>query len=1102
MKLRLLSLLCSVAALAAEPVPANLFNQLQWRLIGPFRGGRVAAVTGVPGDPVTFYFGSVGGGVWKTTDAGTVWSPIFDQQRIASIGAIAVAASNPNILYVGTGEADIRSQIGFGDGVYKSTDAGRTWTNIGLRDTRQIACIRVDPRNPDLVYVAALGHVYGPNAERGVFRSADGGRSWQKVLDRGPDVGATDLAFDPGNSKVIYATVWNARRSVWSQYAPIEGAGSGLFKTTDGGDHWSQLSGHGLPENRWGRSGVAVAAGGRRVYALIDAPNAGIDTAAGIDGPGAGIAASASGLYRSDDSGETWTRSSSDNRITSRNWYFSGITVDPKDPDLVYVPNVAVYRSTDGGRNFTVLKGAPGGDDYRILWVDPADTNRMVLGSDQGTNVSLDKGKTWSTWYNQPTAQMYHVVTDNQFPYSVYGSQQDSGTAAVYSRTDHGEIDARDWYSVGGAESGYIAVDPRNQHILYVGNTNGALVRFDKRTGQSQNITPWPVRGDRAGSISAQKYRYPWTAPLVFSASEPDTLYFGSQYLMKTTDGGLTWHEISADLTGDTRKDTRAAAPSVGENRPVTADNARELGYGVIYTIAPSPLKAGMVWVGSDTGLIHLTRDAGKTWQSVTPPGLSAWSKVTQIEASHFDPAVAYAAVDRHRVEDYKPYVYRTRDYGKTWTLVTEGLHEPAYLNSIKEDPGRKGLLYAATELDVAVSFDDGGHWQSLQLNLPTVSVRDLAIHGDDLVAATFGRGFWILDDIAPLRQIDELRQMDEKAAASEAFLFKPATAIRMNPEGFFGSPFPPEEPKAKNPPEGALIDYFLKAATPGEVTLEITLEILDGKNQVVRRFSSEERPAAPSRPGAIADIWIVPPAHLTAKPGMNRFAWDLRYAAPGADDSDAAEFGRAQGPQVLPGTYQARLTVAGGSAKLSYTQPFKVTLDPRSTATPVELEKKLSLCLSIAAEMGKAADAARDASTLRRLLADRRQAANGALVAKIAALDLEVARIAGGGGGGRGGRGGGGGRGGRAGPASATPNLRSVSSLLGAALSVAESADRTPPGSAYEISQQATRDLAALMANWRTLRDAKLAELNRELQQNKLPVIDLPAIKLARAVN
>jgi photosystem II stability/assembly factor-like uncharacterized protein len=982
MKSRLLLFLCTFTAFAAQPVPAGLYDQLQWRMIGPFRGGRVAAVTGVPGDPVTFYFGSVGGGVWKTTDAGTVWTPIFDQQRIASIGAIAVAPSNPNILYVGTGEADIRSQIGFGDGVYKSVDAGKTWTNVGLRDTRQIACIRVDPRDPGLVYVAALGHAYGPNPERGVFRSLDGGRTWQKVLDRGPDTGAVDLAFDPANSKVIYATMWNARRSVWSQYAPLEGPGSGLFKTIDGGDHWTRIAGHGLPENQWGRAGIAVGDAGRRVYVVIDAPGSG-------------------GLYRSDDSGQTWTHASSDNRITSRAWYFSGITVDPKDPDLVYVPNVAVYRSTDGGRNFTVLKGQPGGDDYRILWIDPTETNRMVLGSDQGTNISLDKARTWSTWYNQPTAQMYHAITDNRFPYSVYGSQQDSGTAAVYSRTDHGEIGARDWYSVGGAESGYIAVDPKNQNILYVGDTNGALARFDKRTGQSQNITPWPVRGGGgpSGNISTLKYRYPWTAPLVFSSIEPNTLYFGSQYLMKTVDGGLTWHEISPDLTGDTRKDKTAAAPG-----PVTPDNARELGYGVIYTIAPSPLRAGMVWVGSDTGLIHLTRDAGKTWQNVTPAGLPAWSKITQIEASHFDPSVAYAAVDRHRREDYQPYVYRTRDFGKTWTPQTEGLHEPAYLNSIKEDPERKGLLFAATELDVAVSFDDGDHWQSLQLNLPAVSVRDLVIHGDDLVAATFGRGFWILDNISSLRQMDE-----RKAAASEAFLYKPATAIRMNPEAFFGTPFPPEEPKAKNPPEGAMIDFFLRSAPAGEVTLEI----LDGKNQVVRRYSSTERPQSPPRPGAIADIWMAPPAQLTAKAGMNRFAWDLRYAAPGAEEDEADEFGPpAQGPQVLPGTYRARLTVAGHS----YMEPFKVTLDPRSTATAVELQKQLDLCLAISRDMAKAAGAAREG----RLLTGPRNAAQ-----------TEIAALA---------------------------------RLLRAALIVAESADRTPPASAYQIFQQASRKLTALL--------------------------------------
>jgi photosystem II stability/assembly factor-like uncharacterized protein len=943
--------------------PTSLYDQLQWRMIGPFRGGRVAAVAGVPGDGTTFYTSSVGGGVWKTTNAGTTWFPIFDSQPIASIGAIAVAPSNPNILYVGTGEADIRSQIGFGDGVYKSTDAGKTWQHVGLKDTRQIACIRVDPRDPNLVYVAALGHVYGPHPDRGVYRSRDGAQTWEKVLDKGSEIGATDLALDPADSDTIYATVWNARRTVWSQYAPLEGPGSGLYKSTDGGDHWTQLTGHGLPDSQWGRSGIAVAAGGKRVYALIDAKGAG-------------------GLYRSDDAGANWSRASSDNRIYSRNWYFSGITVDPKNPDLVYIPNVATYRSTDGGHTFTVLKGAPGGDDYRILWVDPTEPRRMILGSDQGTNISVDAGASWSSWYNQPTAQLYHVTTDNQWPYHVYGSQQDSGTAAIPSRTNHGLIDARDWYSVGGAESGYIAVDPKNNNILYVGNTNGTLARFDKRTGQSQNITPNPLRNDRAASISAAKYRFPWTAPLVFSPVEPDTLYYGAQYLLKTTDGGLTWKEISGDLTGDTRKDKSVVTAA-------TTENARELGYGVVYAIAPSPLRAGMIWTGSDTGLIHLTRDGGKTWQNVTPPGLSAWSKISQIEASHFDPAEAWASVDRHRLEDYKPYIYRTRDFGKTWTLIADGLGEPAYVNSVKEDPRKKGLLFAATELSAVVSFDDGDHWQSLKRNLPAVSVRDLVIHGDDLVAATFGRGFWILDDITALRQIGE------STAASDAVLFKPADAVRLNPDGFFGTPFPPEEPQAKNPPEGAVIDYYLKSAG------EVTLEILDSKGTVVRKYSSADRAERSRAPQAIADYWIAAPTRLIGVAGHNRFAWDLRYALPAQEESPFAR--AAQGPLAVPGNYQVKLTAAGHT----YAQPLKVVMDPRSTATVAELQKAFDLSMSIVREMER-----------------------------VAALEREGSRDA-----------------------------ARIKRMLSTALAVAGSADRTPPATAYEIAAQASKELTRLLA-------------------------------------
>jgi photosystem II stability/assembly factor-like uncharacterized protein len=773
----------------------------------------------------------------------------------------------------------------------------------------------------------------------------------------------------------------------------------------------------------WRRSGVAVAAGGQRVFVLIDAQEG--------------------GLFRSDDSGQTWTRTSADTRLTSRGWYFSGITVDPGNPDLVYVPSVALYRSRDGGKTFTVLKGAPGGDDYHILWVDPGTPSRMILGSDQGTNVSLNSGATWSTWYNQPTAQMYHAIVDNQFPYAVYGAQQDSGTAAVMSRTGHGSIDARDWFSVGGGEAGYIAQDPRNPNILYVGDTSGSLSRFDRRTAQAQNITPWPMpSGGPQSSISTRKYRFPWTAPLVFSPTDPATLYYGSQYLLKTTDGGLSWKEISPDLTGDTRKDKTAPAG------PATPENARALGYGVIYSIGPSPLKTGPIWVGSDTGLIHVTRDAGAHWENVTPQGLPDWSRVTQIEASHFDPAVAYAAVDRHRMEDYKPYLYRTRDYGKTWSLLTDGLSEPAYLNSIREDPARKGLLYAATELGVSVSFDDGGHWQSLQLNLPTVSVRDVVVHGDDLAIATFGRGFWILDNASPLRQIDD------RAISSDAFLFKPAAAIRMNPEPFMGTPFPIEEPKAKNPPDGAMVDYYFKSAPAGEVVLEV----LDGKNQVIRRYSSQQREEAPPRrPGAIADYWIEEPLRLTAAAGAHRFVWDLRYAAPRAEPPGENDFdGPPKGPQVLPGTYQLRLTAGGRS----YTQPLVVKLDPRSTATAVDLTKQSELSLSCVREMGKAADALREIRESRRRLAERRPSAKADLASKIAALDAEAARLIEGGDGGRRGN-----------------NLISVSSQLSAALAVTESADRTPPEDAYTLFGLATRELSAELSAWKALQ-SRITEL------------------------
>ena len=949
-------------------------------MIGPFRGGRAEAATGVAGDPNTFYFGAVGGGIWKTTGAGAVWKPIFDGQHIASIGAIEVAPSDPNIIYAGTGETDLRSDIGFGDGVYKSTDAGKTWKNVGLRDSRQIGRILVHPTNPNIVYVAALGHAYGPNEERGVFRSTDGGQTWRKVLYKGPDIGAVDLAGAPEDPQTIYATLWNARRPQRIQYAPNEGPGSGLYKSADGGDNWTQIQGGGLPEDAWRRAGVAVARGtqGRRVYALIDAK--------------------AGGLFRSDDAGRTWVRAGADPRITTRGWYFGRVTVDPKNPDVVYLPNVALYRSVDAGRNFTIVRGAPGGDDYHFLWIDPSEPSRMILATDQGVTISVDAGATWNAWYNQPTAQFYHVATDNQFPYFVYGTQQDSGSVAIASRTGHGQITEQDRRSVGGSESGYIAPDPADPNIVYVAGVYGGLTRFDKRTAQGQNITPWPSFRFNA-DLPNWKYRYPWTPALVFSPAGRNTLYYGSQILLKTTDGGLHWEEISPDLTGMAK-------------------------LGVIYTIAPSPLRAGQIWVGTDTGLVHLTRDGGKTWSDVTPPGVTEWSKITHIEASHFDPATAYAAIDRHRLDDYRPHLYRTRDYGKTWTAVTDGIAEPAFLNAVREDPVRRGLLFAASETGVYLSFDDGDRWQPLQLNLPTCSVRDLVVHGDDLVIATHGRSFWILDDIAPLRQADA------NVASSAVWLYKPAAAIRTSHEGFLGTPLPLEIPKAANPPEGAIIDYYLAAAQD-----PVTLEILDGKDQLVRRFSSTDQPPARERSRAIADPWITAPPRLTGRAGMNRFVWDLRYAAP-----------RTAGPQVLPGTYHVRLTVAGRA----YTQPVQVVLDPRSSASQADLESRLDLGLKAVRAIEQATDAMAQTRAARERLNRLRLGASAnpsapELLSQIASLDPELEQV--------------------------LTGLDKAAGEFSAVLSVAESADRRPPAQAWALLAEANQELAVQLSRWNAAR-------------------------------
>jgi photosystem II stability/assembly factor-like uncharacterized protein len=923
-----LSALCALAVAnpvhaqsRSVPVSARQLSGLRWRLVGPIRGGRTIAVSGIAGDPNDFYFGSVAGGVWKTTDGGLQWKPLFDSQPVSSIGSMAVAPSDPNIIYVGTGEACIRGDISYGDGVYKSVDGGQTWTNIGLKDTRFIGRVIVDPQDPNRVFVAALGHAYGLNTERGLFRTNDGGKTWEKVLYKDEKTGAIDVAFDPNNAHILFASLWEAYRTPYSLVSG--GSGSGIYRSNDGGTTWTHLEGHGLPEGVLGRIGVSVSgADANRVYAMIEAK----------DG----------GLYRSDDGGISWRRVNSDHGPRLRPWYESHVVADPKRADTVYVLSAQAYRSNDGGVRLDEVTVPLG--DIHGLWIDPTNADRMIMASDGGVGISQDGGKTWSAHDNQPTAQFYHVAADNRFPYYLYGSQQDNTTVAIASRGDLGYIDKPEWYPVAGGESGFVVPYLPDPNIVYGSafhsHGGGSVSRFDKRTGQALDISPVPIPPIGHAAVDLE-HRFQWTSPLASSPIDPDTLYFGGEVLFKTTDRGMSWSIISSDLT---RNDKSKQQSSGG---PISQDNTSVEYYDTIFAIAPSPLEKELIWAGSDDGLVHLTRDGGQHWTNVTPKDMPEWSMVSIIDPSTHNAGSAYMAIDRHRLDDYRPYAYKTKDFGKTWTAISEGLPQDSYVHVVRQDPLRPNLLYAGTETGVWVSFDDGGQWQSLQLNLPTSPVYDLVVKGNDLAVATHGRGFWVLDDVSPLRQFD--------ASITNAgfHLFKPAPAFRINPGEFY---LPNQEFVGTNPPNGALIYYLLGAAPSGRMTLEIT----DQNGKLVRRFTNPKK--TPVKPSEDVILPPLPPPQLPAAAGLNRFVWDVRYAPPNTVPGDVFLSGRPKGPLVTPGHYQLKLTVDGEPE----TVPIEINLDPRVQVGSTDLEQQLEFALEIRDLLSRASATILDTRDLR----------------------------------------------------------------------------------------------------------------------------------------
>ena len=1050
-----LALALAAAPMSVPPAPpsAAADDAPRWRLLGPFRAGWATMVEGVPSQPDTVYFGAAGGGLWRTRNAGRTWAPLFDHGPASSIGALAVAPSDPQTLYIGTGQPEPRYDVAAGLGVYKSTDGGATWASAGLQSTRYIGKILVDAHDANTVLVGAQGHVFGPSPDRGVYRTTDGGKTWAQTLKLGAWTGVVDLARDPAEPGTVFAAAWEARQYPWQSYfTPVSGAGSGVYKSTDGGATWTRLEGGGWPAGTLGRISLATArtSQGLRVYAVVDSPKAG-------------------GLYRSDDGGAHWLRVNPEDAVSS--YYASRVTVAPDDPDTVYLVGQSIRRCHDGGRTCEIVRGSPGGDDYHFVWINPLHPDHMAAGSDQGAIVSVDGGRTWSDWYNQPTGQFYHLAADDRFPYRIYSGQQDSGTVGILSRSDYGAITFRDWTPVGGDERDYDVPDPADPDIVYGSGLGGRVSKWDARTGQVQDVAPWPVSsyGQRPTGV---RYRYNWVTPLAASRTGPPAIYLGSQLVFRSTDQGRTWATISGDLTG--KRD--GAQRCDGE---VAVADARACGYGTIVALQPSPRHAGELWVGTDDGLVQLTRDGGAHWADVTPPQVADWQKVQTLDASALQDGVAYAAVDGQRLDDFQPHVLATRDYGAHWRDITADLPRDHIVSVVRADPVQPGLLYAGTDAGAFASFDDGGHWRPLQANLPTAWVRDLLVHGDDLVAATQGRAIWVFDDLASLRQ-------RAASPAPRTRLFAPSPTVRVHADENKDTPPPPETALGENPPAGAVIDYEIAGPVRGPVTLQIA----DAQGALVRRWSSAGAPKAPNAEAYFDKSWLRPAPRLAAAPGVHRFVWDLHHPRPPTIKSEytiAAVWNRGvpvapEGPLALPGDYVVTLTVNGRA----YRAPLHLSEDPRVQVAPADLAASLALSQRIAAALGEARigygevqavetriDALfpAPAAVARSAPPATKQDAAGDLPDQARTLASGL----------------------RQPPATGAPRFEAVAGLLAAIEGDLESVDAAPTAAQRDVVAQQMAELAKAQARWDAFKARDLAALNARLGQAGRRLIVIP---------